>query len=357
MITNRTLTTVPFNDQLNLSDWVGQREATFTFMLSDGGTGENLGEVHPLRGATLTHDTTRTIKRQLSVNFGVADTAFINTVTALLTVSMDFPDGTSYPLGTYRFTDSNRQVYTSGKLGSTTLNDNMFIVDQPITIGINGVGTAVSKVIQTVLADFDIVLKIEPSPYVSSDAWTVGTSRGQILEALAVTGDYFSPWFGNDEHFHMIRTFDPATQVPSFDFDRGHQVLRQGIVESDDLLLSPNRIFVISNSSTKLNQAPITASADIPANAPNSIRNRGFVLPKFYTLPISDQSQCQAVASGLAQRHTVFEQVSLSTAPDPRHDSYDVIQWQGDLWLELGWSMQLIEGGTMSHVLRKSYTP
>lgn len=357
MITNRTLTTVPYSDQLNLSAWIGQREATFTFMLTDGGTGENLGEVHPLKGATLTHDTSRTIKRQLSVNFGLADTALINTVTALITVSMDFPDGTSYPLGTYRFTDSSRQVFVAGKLGSTTLNDNMFIVDQPITVGINGVGLQVPVVIEDVIADFTFVKDIEGSPFTSSDAWGVGTGRGQILEALAITGDYFSPWFGNDEHFHMIRTFDPATQVPSFDFDRGNQVLRNGIVETDDLLLAPNRIVVISNSSTQLNQSEIVATADIPANAPNSIRNRGFVLPKFYRLPISDQAQAQAVADGLAQRHTIFEQISLSTAPDPRHDSYDVIQWQGDLWLELGWSMQLVEGGTMSHVLRRSYTP
>lgn len=357
MITDQTLTKIPHNDTLNLSDWVGQREASFTFMLTDGGTGEQLGEVHPLRGAVLTHDTTRTIKRQLTANFGVDDTALINTVTDLLTVSMDFSDGTSYPLGTYRFTDDNRQVFTSGKLGSRTLNDNMFIVDQPMTVGINGVGTAVPIVIQNVLADFNFTLDIEASPFISSDAWTVGTNRGQVLEALAIAGDYFSPWFGNDEHFHMIRTFDPATQVPSFDFDRGNQVIRNGIVESDDLLLAPNRIFVISNMSTQLAQTPITASADIPASAPNSIRNRGFVLPRFYTLPISDQVQCQAVATGLAQRHTIFEQVSLSTAPDPRHDSYDVIQWQGDLWLELSWSMQLIEGGAMTHILRRSYTP
>jgi hypothetical protein len=94
MITSEALTTIPYNDTLNLSDWVGQREATFTFTLTDGGTGENLGTVTPLRGATLTHDTSRTIKRQLVVSFGVADTAAINAVTGLLTVSMDFADGT-----------------------------------------------------------------------------------------------------------------------------------------------------------------------------------------------------------------------------------------------------------------------
>ena len=44
-----------------------------------------------------------------------------------------------------------------------------------------------------------------------------------------------------------------------------------------------------------------------------------------------------------------------STIPDPRHDGYDVIRWQGFNWLELGWSLPMIEGSSMSHTLRKSY--
>jgi hypothetical protein len=52
----------------------------------------------------------------------------------------------------------------------------------------------------------------------------------------------------------------------------------------------------------------------------------------------------------------VFERVELSTPPDPRHDSHNVIRWQGENWLELAWSMPLVEGGEMRHVLRKAYT-
>jgi len=71
-------------------------------------------------------------------------------------------------------------------------------------------------------------------------------------------------------------------------------------------------------------------------------------------LQLSDNSQAQAVAQGLVNRQTIFERVSLTTAPDPRHDSYNVIRWQGSNWLELGWSMALVEGGTMNHLLRRS---
>ena len=53
----------------------------------------------------------------------------------------------------------------------------------------------------------------------------------------------------------------------------------------------------------------------------------------------------------------MFETVSVTTALDPRHDSYDVIRWQGENWLETAWSMDLAEGGNMTHQLRKSYAP
>ena len=46
---------------------------------------------------------------------------------------------------------------------------------------------------------------------------------------------------------------------------------------------------------------------------------------------------------------------TLSTAPDPRHDGYDVIRWDGANWMELAWSMEMVDGGEMTHLLRKSY--
>ena len=74
-------------------------------------------------------------------------------------------------------------------------------------------------------------------------------------------------------------------------------------------------------------------------------------------LQVADADQARAVARGIGIRQTVFERVSLTTAPDPRHDSYNVVVWQGEKWLELAWSMALVEGGTMNHLLRKGYVP
>ena len=222
------LTTLPHDPLLDLDPWVGQRQASFRFALTDGVSGLNLGDIHPIFGASLSHDTTRTIKRQLSLQLGAADTAAVNPLRDRVNAFMVFPGGAEYPLGRYMFTDSSREVFTAGKLSNVSLNDEMFLVDQEIVASINGRNRSVFSIVQEILTGLDVTYDAEPSPFVSAESWGIGSSRGQILEALAVSGDWFSPWFGNDTQLHLIRSFDPFTRVPDFDFDAGNQVMREG---------------------------------------------------------------------------------------------------------------------------------
>jgi hypothetical protein len=349
-----TLTTIPLDPLLDLDPWVGQRSASFRFALVNGVTGLHLGDITPIRAALLTHDTSRTIKRQLDLPLGVADTAAINGITDRVDVYMVFPGGVEYPLGRYMFTDFTTQVFTSGRLGRAALTDEMFLVDQQITAGINGVGLNVANVIVNTLSGLPVNLTIEASPFTSSESWGIGTSRGSILEATSISGDWFSPWFGNDGDLHFIRTFDPADKVADLDFDSGNKVLRASITETNDLLTAPNTWVVISNASDAPVLSEIIGTATVPPTAPHSVANRGFVIAQVVDLQITSSSQAQAVAQGLMRRQSIFESATLTTAPDPRHDSYNVIRWQGVNWLELGWSMTLVEGGRMSHVLRRT---
>jgi hypothetical protein len=353
-----TLTKFPPDPLLDLDPWVGQRQASFRFHLIDGVTGENKGDITPLRGASLVHDTSRTIKRQLSMNFGVRDTAFVNTVRDRVLLFMVFPDGTEYPLGRYMFTDSSRQIFTSGKLGNVMLNDEMFLVDQQITTGVDARFVGVDVAINRTLADLPITFRTESTSYQSVESWNIGTGRGQILQSLSLSGDYFSPWFDNTGVLRFIRSFDPGTLgiIPDFDFDAGNKVMRNSIVETDDLLTAPNVFIVISNSATDTTTAAV-GTAKVAATAPHSVENRGFEVPQVEDLQVPDVEAAQAVANNLVNRQTVFERVAINTAPDPRHDSYNVIKWQDDLWLELAWSMALTEGGQMGHLLRKAYKP
>jgi len=354
---SHVITAFPHDPILDLNPWTGQRQATFRFDRINAVSGEHLGKLHPLRGASLSHDTTRTIKRQLSMSLGVVDTALINPISDRVEVSMVFPGDISYPLGRYMFVNDPRRQTTAGALSVPALMDEMFLVDQPVIRGIDGVSVNISRVIQNVLAGLPITFILAASPYVSAEAWTIGTRRGQVLESLAVSGDYFSPWFGNDGLMHFIRTFNPADQVPDFSFDDldHNKVMRDNILVTNDLLSAPNRFIVISNAATDPD-AVVVGTADISPAAPHSIANRGFVVADVRNLQLSNQAQATAVARGLAARHTVFEQAFLTTTPDPRHDSYNTIRWRGQMWLELAWELELIAGGNMTHSLRRAYS-
>lgn len=348
------LTTLPQNELLDLSPWVGQRTSTFTFQWINGTTGEILGYLNPIRTARLVHNTSRIIKRQLTMSLGVADSAAINPLTDRILVSMTLGDGSVWPLGRYMFTDMTEVQFTSGDLANVVLNDEMFLVDQPIINGYDSNRKSAAIVYGELLTGISVGLDIEAGGLTMAQSWGIGTDVGTILDAVAVAGDYFSPWFGNDSNMHLIRTFNPADEVPQFDWDSGNQVFRQGITKTSNILTAPNRFVVISN--TNATNGAIVAFADVPANAPNSFTSRGFYITNVQTLQLNTSSQAEAVATGLANRGTIFETVTLSTAPDPRHDSYDVIHWNGSLWLELSWDMNLLEGGAMTHTLRKGYT-
>lgn len=367
-----TLTTAEAVPELDMPNYLGQRSATFRFQLINAITGFNLGDLKPLRDTapTLSHDTTRTIKRQVQgISFGVEDTALINTIQSRILIYMRVA-GREWPLGRYMFADNTRALTTRGRISGAVLYDEMFIVDQQmengyapkiLTDATTGSITAYTNTETSVLAllqGLPISVDIQPTPYYTIASWPAGTAKGSAIEQLSIDGDWLSPWFGNDQRMHFIRTFDPAKSVPTFDLDVGNRVLRNSIIETDDLITAPNRFIVISNGAMSAETAstPLVGTYDIPSSAPHSIQNRGFVVPQVEERQLDTAQQCQAAAENLGIRQTVFERTELVTPPDPRHDSYDVIRWQGENWLELGWSLPLVEGGAMTHILRKAYT-
>lgn len=374
------LTNFDFDPLLDLAPWVGQRQCTYRFRRINAVTGRDMGDITPVRsGARLSHDTSRLVKRQLVLSLGVADTAAVNPIQDRILPFMVFPNGQEYPLGRFCFTQQSEQVFTSGNLSNIVLNDEMAIVNQQITssidaaslaltaspgapqdigssaIGIANRGSAISRVVAILLAEFDIQAEVEPSPFVVNQAWGPGTTRGQIIENLALAGDYFSPWLDNNGIMQFIRAFNPAKAIPDFDWDAGKQVMRSSLVRESDVLTAPNRYVVISNSSATPNKA-VFGSADVPNNAPNSFENRGFYIPQVIDTQALTTPQCQAIAENLVQRSSIYETFSVDTAPDPRHDGYNVIKWQGAVWLETAWSMTLSEGQPMNHKLRRAYT-
>jgi hypothetical protein len=356
--------------RLDMPAWVGQRSGTFKFVLVNSVLATPPREIHPLRDTTpsIAHDTTRTIKRTLQgFTLGTAESQLINPLSSRILVYMTV-GGQDFPLGRYMFADVAGLQSTSGVIINASLYDEMFMVDQQLENAFapalappahsTGGGMNCDKAMRLLLQDVAITLNIEPTPYVTIGSWPAGTTRGSVLEQIALDGDYFSPWFDNVGQMRAIRSFDPIDEIPTFDLDIGNRVIRDSVVDTNDLITAPNRFIVVSNGTTDDGQAadPIVGRADVATTAPHSIVNRGFVIPSVVERQVNTQNQAGAIARNLAQRQVVYERVELATAPDPRHDSYDVIKWQGAKWLELAWTLPLIEGAAMGHVMRKAYT-
>jgi len=126
------------------------------------------------------------------------------------------------------------------------------------------------------------------------------------------------------------------------------------ITRSTDIITAPNRFIVVDNGSNATGQA-IVGSYDIPPSAPYSITQRGFVIPKVFTMQVNNEVQANRVAAALGVQNSITETITFTTPPDPRHDSYDVCKLLDQLWLERSWSMNLVEGGQMTHTATRFY--
>lgn len=357
---------------LDLIDGIGQRSAGYRFDLLDALSGRLLGELHPTRDQApkLDHDTTRTITRTLTLELDRAETARVDPIRHRVRPVMVIPGLGDFPLGVYMWADQTRMVATSGDRADGQLVDQMFIVDQELETGFTtravNVGDEeellvavepVPEALARILQGLPIRHRITPSPGFSLGSWPAGQERGQAVEALAVDGGYLSPWFDHAGDLRFERTVEPQQVVPTIDWDQGNTIFYDSITSSTNLLDAPNRWVVISNGTVdeQTAAAPIVGVADVPASAPHSAVNRGFVIPKVVERQVVSVAQAQLVAATLAARNTIVETVELDTAADPRHDGHDVIRWRGMLWQEESWSLTLQAGAAMHHRIRRVY--
>jgi hypothetical protein len=152
---------------------------------------------------------------------------------------------------------------------------------------------------------------------------------------------------------HLIQAVDASTAVSTFNFDENKRVYMDTIRRRSNILDTPNRYIVISN--TDETAPPLVGRYDVPSSAPHSIAKRGFVLPDVRDIQMVYNTDPNIIAQNIGLRETAVERIQFDTAPDPRHDSYDVITFEGAQWLEISWALNLVEGGAMRHVMQKAY--
>lgn len=350
----------------DLPAWVGQRQVSYRFTLIDGSTGGPVAQVFPLRGATLSHDTGGSLyKRTVSLSFTATDTALIDPALHRVRIDM-LVDGRVWPLGRYCFTSPTWQRFSGGQaLLDAQLADEMVLLDSelerpfavvPVATSAPGLlgGAQAGATAERLLSGYPVTTRIDPSSVEISNAWQTGSTVATVLHDIATLGGYLPPWFDHAGRLRMIRDFEPATVPPDIDLDVGNRVLRGSVQESNEIADAPNRVLVISNGVSS-DEAPVYGSYDVPPDAPHSFERTGVRRVRKFDLQLASAFQADAVAASLGRRATGYQYVELSTPPDPRHDSYQVVRWAGTSWLETKWSLPLTAGGEMKHTLRRAY--
>lgn len=348
------------DDLLKLSG-IRRRMDLYAFDLLD--TVNNVvGSVQPnrLQPPKITNDPTRRVFRSMA-NFVVdaREQLTFPTVSSRVRPRLVLQNGATYNLGVFLFGDATRPRRSWGLELGATLVDAGYILDQPVgrivgyPTGTNVV-TAALQLAQEVIATATSV-SASGQTLASPKAYQASDTRQKIINDLLAIASYLPVYFNNDGTMIMrpVSTF-PQSQA-DFDYDVGGRVLKDSIVESDDLLTAPNRYVVVDTSATS---APVVGSYDVPASAPNSIANRGFPVTKVVNLQgLGSIAAANAAAQAQANSDTdTFRQVTFDTTHEPRQDTFDVVNFLGSQYRDIGWSAELRAGGKMSHTLRRVYS-
>lgn len=352
---------------LDLTHGVSQRASTWHFELLDRDFQviDEL-EVDRTDPPTLRVDTGRDIKRTLDNVQLSSDIDLVDPIGHRLRLVMELEDGTRWPQGVFLFSDVSRVVVSLGiEVGSFNLVDQTLIVDQQASWSTSvGPGDVITDEIIRQLNLFPITYEIIESgavvtPEQETLNWSAGTSRLRIINDLCMMVGYHELYFDHEGVAHVGPMPNPDTtpheQTLFYPTEHGRTYLGS-VVRSNDLLELPNRFTVVN---TGANQQSVWGVYDIPASAPHSAANRGFIVTHVEQVQgIETNQQARDAARALARESRfAYETVEFSGPPDPRHDTYDVVSFETELdhYLEISWSYLLREGSEMKHVIRRTY--
>lgn len=330
---------------------------TYEFILFDR-SGDQIGEVYPDLNVSvpgITWDTGRRTMRTLSgLTLLAADAAEVRPMRDVLGVNLVLENGSRYALGRFVFSSVQRQRATAGEPVTYELLDQAVILDQPIgrTVGLwpsQIVDDLYHRLAHEVLGpDAQMVLG---SPVVRPAEplfWPAGTSRYEVLASLSDLMACYPPYFDGAGRLvcRPVRVDDDAAD---HNYDASSAVVAGSILETDASMQAPNRFIVTGGTGVNT----VAGYWDVPADAPHSAANRGYVVAVTKSLQgVESVRRCRAAARAWARRYAEnYRTVSFSTLPDPRHREFDTVTWFGQPHVEVGWRLDCAPGGLMQHDL------
>lgn len=355
-------------DELDLKAGIGQRlesvkwnvlgvDRTVLFSLS------NVDASHP---AEISFDGNSNTQRTLhGLRVGPAEAARIDPIVHRLQPSWVLASGTSYPLGLFLFSSANTPIDSGGNVLMADLYDQSVILNQQraSTFSLSA-GTPVTVAIAQLVAELGLTAyaSIDSSAVVTGAnvpvSWSLGTAYGVILSDLALAGGLFPPYFDNNGFLRFRAVPNPISTAPAdltFLADVNSRIIAGTITTSTDLITAPNR-YIVRGSGTGAFE--VVGTYDVPASAPHSKEHIGYVrtAPIIDNQAVSTSTTAQAAAqAAYATDYSTYDWVQFHSAPDPRDDGYQIVNFLGTNYREQSWTLRLTPGGPHTHSARKVY--
>lgn len=328
-----------------------QRDASFVFDLLDT-DGAVIGETNPVTTVTVDNNTTRKVKRTLNnVRFDAAETSDINHYSDRLRPRM-LIGGESFPLGVFAFADASTRIMSWGDELDGVLVDLLLTVDHALPTAVSfAAGDSMSEAARRILNLSTLptaaVVDNVGSTFGSSVLWPPGKSLLTITNEIAATAGMLDLYVDNGGVPRLVLPVDPD-DASAISYQAGGRIYEGSIVESEDLA-APNRWIVVD---TNAKDMPVVGVYDLADSSPQSFASRGFHITETFEIQgVGTIAAATTAAKTKAEQSRSGRTVTFEGPPDPRHDTYDTVEFLGTRYREVSWSMPLVDGASMTHEL------
>jgi len=355
------------DELLDLVPGIGQRQESYQFdvLNADRTFVFTLTMAETDNPPSVAWDSTNTTNRTLhGLTVGPDDAARINPFRHRLRVSYKLQDGTLWPLGLFLFASDAMDVESWGDDMAADLYDQSIILNQP-----RGASFSLGTGSQIVPAISQLVGEVGLTAYTSIDStgatlsasapgvWDLDKTRREILSDLCAAAGFYPPYFDNNGilRFRAVPNIAHADADLTFLADDSSRIVAGTTRLHNNLLNAPNRYIVRGAAA---GSAEIIGIYDVPASAPQSAFNRGYVVvaPIIDNQTVSDSVAAQAAAqAAYSTDASSYDTVEFTTAADPRDDGFLLVDFLGTLYREQTWSLELSAGGTHTHTAAKVY--
>lgn len=342
------------NDLLDLRAHIGQRAESIEYNLMND-SGRIIGRLHPqLGGVSVRCDTTAQIKRTLNgLTLAAAEYDDINPFADRVAPRWVLEDGTVWPLGVFYFTSAPtaRDLVKCGPLFDKSILLDQQLLD-PYGVPANGlVATAMEEV--ALRAGFNDAIVSGTDTKVAADQ-PIGFPAGEstwrdVVEHLAQLAGFLSPYIGLDNRLHFVPPPPMVRSPRTITYDSHESRIHPNPERDPNLLDAPNVHVVVA---TGRSEEPVTARAFIDGRLPWSKEsNGGRIIAEVHKLQgIATTAQAQAMANQYAITSADdYEVLTFTSAPDPRHDLFEIIAVNGVVYRELGHELTCAPGGAHTH--------